>query len=128
MAGTVVCTEHKKQAPLRSVARVMWEWTSSAGGAADSTTTEPFDGEILALVTIPNPDATVGDWPTDNYDIVIRDADGFDVAHAGGADRDISGEEAVDEAALGAVSYSTLTLAITNAGNAKKGKVAIWIR
>ncbi|HUX30244.1 MAG TPA: hypothetical protein VMV78_06405 [Thiobacillus sp.] len=128
MAGTVVCTEHKKQAPLRSVAKVMWDWTSSAGGAADSTTTESFDGQILALATIPNPDGTINCWPTDNYDIVIRDADGLDVAHAAGENRDISGEEADDEAALGAVSYSTLTLAVTNAGAAKKGRIAIWIR
>ena len=128
MAGTVTCTEHKKQSPKRSVAKIVWEWTSSAGGAADDTTDGYYDGQILALVTVPNPDATVSDWPTDNYDIVIRDADGFDVAHAGGANRDISGEEAKDEADLGAVSYSTLTLAVTNAGAAKKGRAAIWIR
>lgn len=120
MAGTVVPTE----VVHGSVKKVTFAWTSSAGGAADGATTKPYDGRLIAVTT--DPDGT--DIPTDNYDVVVSDADGQDVLLGAGADRDTANTEYILEANLGAVAGSPLTLAVTNAGNAKKGVVVVWLR
>ncbi len=120
MAGTVTTTEITHT----SAKKITFAWTSSSGGAADATTTNAFDGKVVGLTT--DPDGT--DAPTDNYDIVINDADGHDVLLGAGANRDTLDTEHVAEANLGAVAGSKLTLAITTAGNAKKGVVIMWVR
>ena len=119
MAGTVVTTEQTH----RSLKRVKFAWTSSAGGAADATTSATYSGEVLTLVT--DPGATA---PTDNYDVVVNDADSIDVLAGAGANRDTANTEYVLAASLGGCVDSKLTLAITNAGNAKDGTVYVYIR
>ncbi len=119
MAGTVVTTEITHT----SMKKIKFAWTSSAGGAADATTTEYYDGKIFAFVT--DPSATA---PTDNYDIVITDGDGIDVLLGAGANRDTANTEYVSQATLGGVAASKLTLAVTNAGNAKLGDAYLYIR
>ena len=120
MAGTVVTTEET----FGTVKKVSFAWTSSSGGAADATTTNVFSGAIMRLVTVP--DGT--DAPTDNYDVVVDDADGNDVLMGAGADRDTANTEQVLASSLGIVANDKLTLAVTNAGNAKKGTVILYIR
>ena len=120
MAGTVTITEITHT----SAKKVTVTWTCSSGGAADGTTTKAFDGKVVGFTT--DPDDT--DAPADNYDIVINDADGHDVLLGAGADRDTLDTEHVVGASLSAVAGSKLTLAVTNAGNAKKGVVILWIR
>lgn len=120
-AGTVTRTE----ITFPTVKKVTFAWTSSAGGAADSTTGSAFDGKLIALMTIP---AAAGDAPTDNYDVAVNDADGHDVLAGAGANRDTANTEIVAEASLGAVAGSKLTLAVTNAGATKQGAVILWIR
>ncbi len=119
MAGTVTTVEVK----VFSIKRVTFTWESSAGGAADATTTDVFDGKLLAVTT--DPDATA---PTDNYDVEVQDADGRDLLLGAGANRDTAVTEFIKGADLGAVAGSKLTLAVTNAGNAKKGVVVVWLR
>ena len=119
MAGTVVTTEQTH----RTLQRIKFAWTSSAGGAADATTAKVYIGEVLTLVT--DPGATA---PTDNYDVVVNDADGIDVLAGAGADRDTANTEHVLAASLGGCVDSKLTLAVTNAGNAKEGAVYLYIR
>ena len=119
MAGTVVTTEQT----LGSVKLVKFAWTSSAGGAADATTSKVFDGDVALLAT--DPGATA---PADNYDVVVNDANGIDVLAGGGADRDTANTEFVQGTSLGMVANSKLTLAVTNAGNAKEGTVYVYIR
>jgi hypothetical protein len=120
-AGTVTTTELVSP----TVKKVTFAWTSSAGGAADATTTAAFDGKLIGLTTIP---AGGGAAPTDNYDVVISDADGHNVLLGAGLDRDTANTEHVAEASLGAVAGSKLTLAVTNAGSAKQGTVVVYLR
>lgn len=119
-AGTVVTTERTHL----FLKVVKFAWTSSAGGAADATTTGSYCGKLEHFVTVP--DAV--DAPTTLYDIVVTDADSVDVLAGAGANRSATVTEQVLSASLSAVCYSTLTLAVTNAGNAKKGTVYIYIR
>ena len=120
MAGTVVIAE----VTHTSAKKVTFTWTCSAGGAADGTTTKAFDGKVVGFTT--DPDDT--DAPTDNYDVVVSDIDGHDVLLGAGANRDTLDTEHVVGASLSAVAGSKLTLAVTNAGNVKKGVVIVWVR
>jgi hypothetical protein len=120
MAGTVTQTPKG----LATVKKITFAWTSSAGGAADATTAKAYDGKILGFATIPDGVAA----PTDDYDVVVNDADGLDVLLGAGANRDTANTEYVDGASLSAVADSALTLGVTNAGNAKQGTVVLWIR
>jgi len=119
MAGTVTTTESTH----RPVKRVKFSWTSSAGGAADATTSNTYNGEVISFVT--DPGATA---PTASYDITITDADSVDVLAGAGANRHTSNTEYVLQASLGGCVDSTLTLAVTNAGNAKDGAAYVYIR
>lgn len=121
MAGTVTITESRSG----SVKQVGFVWISSAGGAADGTTTYPYDGKLIGLTTIP---AGGGSAPTDNYDVAITNASGFDVLLGAGANRDTANTEYVADASLGATPPSVLTLAVTNAGDTKGGTVVLYIR
>lgn len=120
--GTAVLSEKS----VGSVKKIVWSWTSGTGaegGTVTKTTAGTYDGKIIGLTTDPGSTA-----PTDNYDVVIADADGHDVLLGAGADRDTANTENVAEASLGAVAGSTLTLSIANAGDAKVGQVILWLR
>jgi len=129
MAGTVAIT-YDRPAGMQ---RVVWTWTSDASGNVSGTDTGRITGEILRVVT--NPGATA---PTDNYDVVITDADGVDVLGGTGADRDTTSSEQfvpVIQTVVGSNTYgstvfvdSVLSLSITNAGNAKQGVVTMYLR
>lgn len=106
-----------------SIKKIKYEWTSAADGTASATTTNIYNGQILRLVTIPDGTAA----PTDNYDVVINDADGVDALNAKGADRDTADTEQV-VADLGCVANDKLTFSISNAGDTKKGTVILYLR
>ena len=118
MAGTVVITEVSHG----SVKKITFAWTSDSG-AADATTAKAYSGKLLGVTT--DPDATA---PDDNYDVEVQDADGDDLLLGAGANRDTLNTEFIKEADLGAVAGSALTLAVTNAGDAKLGEVHVWLR
>ena len=119
MAGTVVTSERIHG----SAKKVIFAWTSAASGAADATTVAAFDGRIVGLITIPGTPA-----PTTLYDVAVLDGDGHDVLLGAGADRSAAVTEYKTEANLAAVAASKLTLAVTNAGDAKQGTVILFIR
>jgi hypothetical protein len=121
MAGTVTTTEKV----VGGVKKVTFAWLSSAGGAADATTTQVYDGKVIGLTTVP---AGGADAPTDNYDVAVNDADGHDVLLGAGANRDTANTEHVADASLGAVAHSKLTLAVTNGGDTQQGTVILYIR
>lgn len=130
MAGTVTITYQEH----RSIKQVIWNWTSSAGGAADSVDSKVVSGVILQITT--NPDDVAA--PTDNYDIVINDEDGVDVAQGLLANRDTLNSESVvplKETTIGANTYSApvfvdskLTLQVSAAGATKQGRVTLYHR
>lgn len=107
-----------------SVKKIRWSWTSDASGDDSEATVEPYDGKLIGLTT--DPDGTAA--PTDNYDIVVNDADGDDVLLGAGANRDTANTEHVAEASLGAVAGSKLTLVVSNAGDTKQGVVILYVR
>jgi hypothetical protein len=119
-AGTVTVTEET----FGTVKKITFAWTSTAGGAADAPTVATFSGKIEALVTIP--DAV--DAPTTLYDVTVTDADGVDVLAGAGANRSATATELVLASLLGIVANDLLTVNITNAGAAKKGRVIVYSR
>ncbi|MEY4634800.1 MAG: hypothetical protein RJA55_598 [Acidobacteriota bacterium] len=122
MAGTVTTTENA----VGTVKKVTFTWVSSAGGAADATTTNSYDGEIIAIFQIPDAGGT---QPTNSYDVVVKDADNHDILLGLGADISNSANSyKAKKDGLGAVASSKLTLAVTNAGSAKGGSTILWIR
>lgn len=123
-AGTATLTEVSHGI----VKKLIFAWTSGTGaegGTVTKATTRPYDGKIVGISTVPSGGGTA---PTDNYDILLKDADGHDVLLGAGANRDTANTEHVAETSLGAVAGSVLTLDISNAGDAKQGTVIVYLR
>lgn len=123
MAGTVTVNS---EVILKTVQKVKYTWISDTAGNADGVSTENhYTGEVVRLITNPGTAA-----PTDNYDIVVNDDDGYDVLIGGGANRDTSNTEQVvpSSSVLGAMTNSKLTLGVSNAGDTKSGVVILYIR
>lgn len=123
MAGTVTTTEETQH----TVHKILFDWTSSAGGAADATTSNTYDGVVGRVVFVPDGGGT---QPSANYDVVVNDADSVDILDAGGGDLSNTATEQLGNilGGVSVVSNSKLTLGVTNAGSAKGGKVIIYIR
>ncbi len=109
------------------IKRLKLDYVTASGSA--SVTVADVNGVILRVTT--NPGATA---PTDNWDIALLDEDGIDVLGGDGVDRDTANSESFcPSVAFGdgfvpvAVSGS-LTLNITNAGDAKVGSVIVYLR
>ena len=120
MAGSVTLAYNE----TKFVKTVTWEWTSDASGDASGTDTKVLNGIPLRFVT--NPGSTA---PTDDYDIVINDADSVDIASGGLGNRDTSTSEQFipgGDADPGAAFEGVLSLVVSNAGNAKEGKVVMY--
>jgi len=122
MAGSaMVFTEIRHS----SVKKIKAEWTSDdASGAVSGTTTYPYSGKLIGAITVPDGTAA----PSDNYNIAVNDDDSVDVALGALAARDTADTEYVAEASMAGVANSKLTIAITAAGNSKKGTVYLFIR
>ena len=119
MAGTVATTEIVTATTIR---KISFAFTTSAGGAADGTTTALVTG-MLERVTI--------DWvdAANLYDVIINDADGFDILIGNGANlaqADVQLDNVSD--GLGCVVNSALTLALTNGGAAATGTINLYFR
>lgn len=122
MAGTVTITEQR----LGFIHKVSFAWTSDAAGAADATTTYPYTGIIVRAVQKPG---TAGVQPTNAYDVAVNDSDGADALYGLGADLSNAATTLkAEKDGLGAIAGSTLTLAVTNSGNAKSGVTTLFIR
>jgi len=119
MAGTVVKTEEVEG----SIKMAKFAWTTTSGGTASATTTESYNGKILALAT--DPGSTT---PSDNWDVTMLDKNSMDVLLGAGADRDQTNTEYVASASLGAVVNSTLNCVVINGGDAKTGTVYVYVR
>jgi hypothetical protein len=119
MAGTVTVEESGGV----NIRKIKFSWTCTSGGAADKITTKSYFGEVIALVT--DPDGT--DAPTDNYDITITDAEGYDVMQGAAANRHTSNTQTAVPTAK-SVAFGTLTLNVTNAGDTKKGVAILYIQ
>jgi hypothetical protein len=118
MAGTVTITE---ESDVEGFEKVVFEWTSSSGGAADATTTGLYTGPIVWA-------AFEHAGVTTLYDVVIEDVGSLDILNGNGANLNTTSTVyKTKEDKLGVVYYSALTLGITNAGNAKSGTLTLII-
>lgn len=107
-----------------AVKKIAFVWTSDAAGAASGTTDGVYSGSVERLVTVPDGVAA----PTDLYDIVVNDEDDTDVLMGAGANRATATTQQVLASSLGIVANDKLSLAVSNAGNAKQGTVYLYIR
>lgn len=107
-----------------AVRKLKFAWTSAADGTCTSAATDPVDGEVLGLTTVPDGVAA----PTDDYDVALNDADSVDVLAGAGANRDTANTEHVTNPASLGYAKGPLTLEISNAGDSKQGTVYVWIR
>jgi hypothetical protein len=115
---------------------VIAAWTSDASGNA-SGTIRKISGRLVKAVTVPG---AAGAAPTDNYDINITDEQSVDVlanCKLGLANRDTANTEEQyflllnnDGTALSMAMHpkvcNALTVAVTNAGNAKSGTLYLY--
>lgn len=123
MAGTVTVTENS---PINGVTRIQFDWLSDASGDATKTTTNKYSGRLIWAALDPD---SGGTQPTDQYDVTVGDSDSYDILNGGGAN--CSNAANVYKAAedkLGIVYSDTLSLTVSNAGNAKGGKVTLFLR
>lgn len=116
-------------APTRStMTKIVYSWTSTAGGAISIASTEQITGYVVGLETIP--DGT--DVPTDLYDLEVRDDYGTDVFNAEANNRSSTTKQFVQPIWQGftvavPVVSSKLTLVGTNAGAAKSGTAILYV-
>ena len=109
-----------------SVKYVQWTWTSDGSGDMSGTDTKTLSGQVLRWAT--NPSSTA---PSANYDIVVNDDDGIDIAAGGLVNRHTSSSEQVlngGDAKDGAACMGKLSLVVSNAGNAKEGVLRMYYR
>jgi len=103
---------------------IKWDLTSDASGdVTANTTVTGLQGKVTWACT----GVVAAASPTDNWDLVITDPDGYDILGGGGANRDNILREYVKFADLGSVRRTPLTCTVSNAGNAKQVQVIIYI-
>jgi acyl-coenzyme A synthetase/AMP-(fatty) acid ligase len=122
MAGSVTITPKLHE----SIKKMVWVWTSDGSGDVSGTDTGIINGTPLRFVT--NPSATA---PSANYDIVINDEDGVDIAVGELANRHTSNSEQVltgGDAKDGAAFNGPLSLVVSNAGSAKIGRLVMYYK
>ena len=116
-------------APTRStMTKIVYSWTSTAGGAISIASTEQITGYVVGLETIP--DGT--DVPTDLYDLEVRDDYGTDIFNAEANNRSSTTKQFVQPIWQGftvavPVVSSKLTLVGTNAGASKSGTAILYV-
>jgi hypothetical protein len=120
--------------PKWEMHKITLDWTSDASGDVSGTaTTVPIDGEIYRVVTIPD---SGSDAPTDNWDFDLLDDDSVDVLDGLGDNEPntgsnqfspiLDGRDDGSNFGLRPAVHGMLTLVVSNAGNAKGGKVIIY--
>lgn len=122
MAGTATVTQLYKSRKVKSYSIA---WTSTAGGAVSANAFATIGGYIVRVTVVPG---SGGSAPTDLYDATLVDADNIDVLDATGANlAAATGVTFNFDPPLFLPSGGTLDLVIANAGNAKTGRVDIYI-
>ncbi|MBW2148124.1 MAG: hypothetical protein JRG73_11205 [Deltaproteobacteria bacterium] len=109
----------------RCVTRFQFDWTSDASGDFEKTITDPsaFFGKVIQLETKPG---AGGDQPLDLYDVTITNAVGADILGGEGADRSNTSAQ-IAFLTHPVLVAGPLTFKVANAGNAKKGTIAILL-
>ena len=128
MAGTLVVTYSE----TRTVKKVTLDWLSAADGSCTGNT-KTLSGQILRLVFVPD---SGGTQPSDLYDVLLNDSDGIDILAGLGANlSNAASTQVVPVVTNGTAGNMApmavdgiLSLAVSNAGNAKGGQVILYMR
>lgn len=123
-AGSITFTYNE----IRTMKKVTFDWTSDASGDVNGVLSAGLSGIIYRITFIPDGGGT---QPSNLYDVVLNETDGFDVLNAKGANLSNVTSTTVGPALTGgemAIEDSAFDLVVTNAGNAKGGKVILYIR
>ena len=128
MAGTLVASYSE----TRTVKKVILDWLSDASGDCTGDS-QSLSGQIHRVVFVPD---SGGTQPTDLYDVVLNDVDGMDVLAGLGANlSNTTSTQVVPVVTNGTAGNmapmavdGVLSLAVSNAGNAKGGKVILYMR
>ena len=123
MAGSSTTVTTRKIGDCTKIKAV---WLSDdATGAVSGVIASDVVGKPMLLTTVPG---TAGLAPDDNYDITITDENGIDILAGLGANRDIATtEHVIDTAGMLFTVATSLTLNVTNAGNANGGTVYLTV-
>jgi len=122
MAGTLVITYSES----RTVKKVLFDWLSDVSGDVNGTLTKKLSGQILRFVFMPD---TGGTKPTTAYDVTCEDEDGIDVLAGDGANLANDANTQIIPVFTNGIAFDgTLELKVANAGNAKGGKVILYMR
>lgn len=133
MAGSSMTFTYEEIAK-DSIHKVIADWVSdSTAGTAEGTTTDrKIIGELLKGVTVPGT-STV--QPDDNYNVVIKDAEGINVLALSADDlllRDESNAEEVYFNLSTNLTYPVvageLTISVAAAGNSNEGQIILYFR
>ena len=119
MTGTLTITDQDH----RTFRKLLLAWVSDASGDVNGTLTDVVSGILYRVGFVPDGGGT---QPTDLYDITLDDEDGVDVLAANGANLSNANSSQHTDAARAI--DGTLELKVSNAGNAKGGLVALYIR
>ena len=130
MAQSVTITEindpgHNPE--LNGIQKIIWKWDTMDSGEIKPSlnkTTHKYSGECVRLITVPGSPA-----PSDKYDVIILDEDGYDILGGGGTDRSNTNTETVHATNLGACVHTTLSLKVIDPGELQsKGTTILYIR
>jgi len=116
MAMSVNADEHV----LSHIDRVTFIYVSGTDGSATGTTKQVYTGRVRQVLLYAGTTA-----PTDLYDVELKDSAGRDLLFGQGADCPVADTVVVEDG--GMVVNEPLTLAVTNAGNTKDGRVVVYI-
>ncbi len=125
MAGSIVFTYSDQK---QNIKKVEFDWLSDAStGAVSGVLTKVLSGIIDRVTFVPDGGGTA---PTALYDVVLNDTEGFDVLNGKGANLSATVTTSVSPAFTGGnlSVEGVLDLVVSNAGNAKGGKVFIYVR
>ena len=108
------------------IQKISWDWLSASDGSVSSTASGWYCGKIVKVSLASDSGGTA---PTDLYDVTIEDGDGLDVLSGNGADVTAAATVYInDPTKMLWVRSGTLTLKVTNAGDAKGGVVTMLIQ
>lgn len=108
MAVTFIETDYP-----HNIQHVSISWTSDSDGGATGTSTQPYDGILHFVATIPSGGGTA---PTADYDVTVTDSNSLDLLLSGGVDRSATVTQYIKQADLGVVSGSKLTFTVAGFG------------
>lgn len=111
-----------------------FDWVSDGSGNATLASSVVVSGQMVRVVFVPSASAA----PTANYDVTLTDADGIDVLAGQGANLSATLsanvcpgtplKDGTTTSVLPLVVDSVLTLNVSNAGDSKAGRVAVYVR